>query len=271
MEIFEFQDFRAYLRAELGKMPKGGHGQSKLFAEAAGVSTAFFSQVLAGKRQFSIEQATLIADHVGLNEMQTEYLLTLVELERAGNERLREHLRKRQARIRKSVQQVSKRFKTVNEVSEKDQPLYYSDWIYIAIHQLTALKEFNSAFKIAERLGLPLKRVKDVISFLVGAGLCVEKNGKLAVGAARMHLTADSPWIKQHHANWRGRALESVASDDSLRLHYSSPMTLSKADAEKVRALLLAAIESVGKVCDPSPSEELVCLNIDWFRIGRGS
>ncbi len=271
MDIYAYNDFRSYLKDIIKSRPHDGHGQNKYFAEAAKISNAFFSQVLAEKRQLSLEQGSLLADYLGLNELQAEYFLTLIDLDRAGNPSLKNHLKKRIARLKKSAQVVAKRFTATNEVSKEDSPIYYSDWIYAAAQQLTALPDYSSEHEIAKRLNLPMKKTNDVIEFLLSTGLCIRKNGRLQVGPARIHLDPSSPWIKQHHANWRNQALENFQREDSFKLHYSSPMTLSKADCEKVRTLLLAAIESVAKVVDPSPSEELVCLNIDWFKVDRQS
>ena len=215
----------------------------------------------------SLEQASLLSEFLGLNEMQAEYFLALVQLDRAGNESLKKQLRRQMSRIRKSAQIVAKRFSSMTEVSESDKPLYYSDWIYIAVQQLTAIQSFDSEFKIAARLGLTVKKVRDVLLFLVSAGLCIEKHGKFALGPARIHLSADSPWIKQHHSNWRLHAIENLKIEDPQNLHYSSPMTLSKKDFEKIRSMLLAEIGAVAKIVDPSPSEELASLNMDWFKI----
>jgi len=267
MDIFEFDDFRLFLVESLQAMPKGGHGQNKLLAKAAGVSTAFFSQMLNNKRQLSLEQGSLIAEFIGLSDAKTEYFLTLIELDRAGNQPLRRHLMRRISHLKKTAQVLSKRFSSTSEVSEKDKPLYYSDWYYIAIQQLTAIPAYKSDFAISEKLNLPIKKVREVISFLLDSGLCIEKEGQISIGPARIHLSPDSPWIKQHHTNWRMRALENIRSEDPNKLHYSSPMTLSLADIEKVRSHLISAIEGTAKIVDPSPSENLYCLNIDWFRI----
>ena len=139
--------------------------------------------------------------------------------------------------------------------------------MYNAVQQLAAIPEYNSEFKIAERLNIPIKKMRDILSFLISAGLCVERNGELETGPARIHLASDSPWIRQHHCNWRTRALENLYQEDQSKIYYSSPVTLSKADYEKIRRKLITMIEEIGKLVDPLPSEELVCLNIDWFKV----
>jgi len=47
---------------------------------------------------------------------------------------------------------------------------------------------------------------------------------------------------------------------------YSSPMSLSKEDAEKIRKLVIEWVSQVNKIRDPSPCEELYFLNVDWIK-----
>lgn len=42
---------------------------------------------------------------------------------------------------------------------------------------------------------------------------------------------------------------------------------LSKADSDRIREFLIEAINRVDAILEPSPSEDLMCLNIDWFRV----
>lgn len=69
--------------------------------------------------------------------------------------------------------------------------------------------------------------------------------------------------------NWREKSIEALNREGHAKLHYTAPMTLSKADAELVREMIVKLLESIDKVIEPSPSEELRCLNIDWFEVTR--
>jgi len=83
-----------------------------------------------------------------------------------------------------------------------------------------------------------------------------------------MHLDASSPLIRSHHANWRLHAMDRHPFlDQKDELAYSFAVCLSAKDAKAVRASLLEMIADIRKRTDPSPSEELFCLNLDWFRV----
>lgn len=92
-------------------------------------------------------------------------------------------------------------------------------------------------------------------------------DGKLKIGTRHTHLDPESPFIKFHHLNWRYKAIENIKLNYDEKLHYSGPTTIGKKDALLVRAEIVKLLERVGEIIDPSPDEELMCLNIDWFKL----
>src|SRR3712207_9531193 len=66
---------------------------------------------------------------------------------------------------------------------------------------------------------------------------------ELTIGKARIHLGADSPLIGQHHVHWRMRAMRAIESDPQGGLHYSSVVSISRRDIERLRERLIALID----------------------------
>ncbi len=121
---------------------------------------------------------------------------------------------------------------------------------------------------LAKRLRLPKTEIESVVNFLLKTGLCKHENGKLTIGPNHMHLEAHSPMIRSHHANWCLRAMERHPFlDQKNELAYSLAVCLSMADAESIRSRLLQFVKDTRKITDPSPSEDLYCMNLDWFRV----
>ncbi|OQW50450.1 MAG: hypothetical protein A4S09_01255 [Proteobacteria bacterium SG_bin7] len=267
MNIFEIENYKKIIKNRLLGFPKKGYGQLKKLATFLNVNTTFISQVVNGEKDFNLEQATLVCEFLGLSELESEYFLSLVSFDRAGNEPLRKFLKKQIASIRMKAEKLSQRLSVNAQIQEADKAIFYSDWIYSAIRQMTAVKGFHSLEAIAEKFQLSRKQVGEVMAFLLRTGLCKEENGKLQVGPSSTHLGAESPWVKSHHSNWRLRAIDVMSENANENLHYSSPMTLSLKDAQKIRAIIVSGIESVSKIVDDSPSEELFCFNVDWFRV----
>jgi len=165
--------------------------------------------------------------------------------------------------------EIINRVKVDTKLSEETKAIFYTDWTYSAVRQCTAIPHLSSIDKIAEYLSIPAKRVSYVLEFLIETGLCVSENGLIKIGHRRTHLEESSPYKKNHIQNWRARAIDQVYDSWENKLHYSAPMTISKKDAKEIRKILLHMIEKVNEVADHSQSEELTCLNVDWFRLQK--
>ena len=80
-----------------------------------------------------------------------------------------------------------------------------------------------------------------------------------------VHLEKHSPALRQHHTNFRLKAIEQIRETGAEQIHYSGVMSLSKKDFEWVSSQLAQFLEEVGKKLKDSPDEELAILNFDWF------
>lgn len=264
--LFNFTDYRAYLTARIKAYPKNGYGVLGKLAEFIGVHPSLLSQIFKGEKSLTQDQAIAAAEFFGLTEIECEYFLLLVQIDRAGTPKLKSHLEKKLREAKEKASRLVNRLSAQRVLSEESKGIFYSNWIYTACRQLTAIDEFRTPETIAERLNLPLKDVRKVLEFLINEGLCVEENGTYRIGPKSTHLPDTSPWVTVHHRNWRQRAMEQMGQESPDSLYFTCPLTLSKEDIPKVRELIVKFIDEVYKVVDPSPSEELCCLNIDWFR-----
>lgn len=248
-------------------MPRKGYGQFRKLAEYLNVSTTFISQVFQGDKSINPEQAIPVCEFFGLTESETEYFIKLVFLERAGSEKLKRMIQKEIEKIRSANLKIANRLGVSSELTDQNKAVFYSDWYYSAIRLSMRLKGLNTIDALAKYLNLSRKVTNEAVQFLIHAGLCTDENGILKGTLGKTHVDADSPFIRMHHMNWRYKALEQVKYPDIHKLHYSSPMTVGVKDMEKIKSELLKAIETIGKIVDVAPDEELMCLNMDWFKI----
>lgn len=267
MDIFEFIDYKKFAKKSFEKMPKRGHGQLGKLAKYMNVHSTFISQVFNGDKALNPEQGLLVAEFLGLNPLETQYLIKLIQKDRAGSEKYKNILQKEINELQDKARKISNRLTEVRSLRDEQKAIFYSDWYYSAIRLQVDIDGYQDLESISNHFGLPRQLAGEILDFLQSANL-VERDGeKLKVGPSRTHLEPDSPFIKLHHLNWRQKALENIKSADISKLHYSAPMTLSKSDYEVVRKKIVKLIEEIGRVVDPSPPEELVCLNIDWFKV----
>ena len=117
--VFDFRSYRDFLKARLPTTGPSRGLRSKV-AEHLGVKGAFISQVLGGKQNLSLEQAIKLADFLSMAPEEEDYLVLLVNFERAGSQRLQEHLEKKVRRIQESRKEIKSRIKSEPRVSEQD-------------------------------------------------------------------------------------------------------------------------------------------------------
>jgi hypothetical protein len=163
---------------------------------------------------------------------------------------------------------ISERIRVKKGLSQADQLTYYSSWLYAAVHVMLTVPGLRTAKDLARHLRITLPQSQKTLDFLEGCGLAERSGEEYRTGEARIHLGHDSPLISKHHANWRLQAIQAAdraAKDD---LFFSGPISVSAADAEKIRARLLQLLEEVEPVLRTSKEEVVRCLNFDFFRIG---
>jgi uncharacterized protein (TIGR02147 family) len=266
MKVYDFSDYRDFVVQTVRSMPRSGRGEYLKIAKHLAIHTSTLSQILSGLKHLTLDQACSMADYFGLGELETQYLLHLVELERAGTERLRTTLKKQLSKIKEQSRELSRVVPGKRELSDEEKAIFYSNWFYTGIWALTSVPGFQTADSITKYFGLPKLLVNQVILFLVSTGLCVEEKGQLRPGTTYVHLEGDSPLIGRHHASWRQKAIERHPLLSESEIAYTSPMSISKEDAEKIRKLIIGWVEQINKIRDPSPCETLYFLNIDWIK-----
>jgi uncharacterized protein (TIGR02147 family) len=262
--LFKTADFRIYVQNWVSGRPRGEY---RRISEALTMHTTLVSQVFNGKKCLTEEQAANLCSHMGLNSLERDYFLKLVQIERAGSSHLKEIYVGHLKQLRKRAQEIKNIVPESKELSEQDQAIFYSSWQYSLIRLLTDLKDFRTAQEISNHLGLSLSRVQEILSFLVSRGLCTHRNGLYTRTNQNTHIEAQSPLSIRHHLNWRTKALAMLETSSGDDLSFTAPVTISKKDVVKVRQILLEAIAEISKVVEDSPSEETIYLGIDWLKI----
>jgi uncharacterized protein (TIGR02147 family) len=267
MRISDFKDYRVFIRHRIEQLPRKGHGQFKKMADFLGIQTSMLSQIMAGHREMNAESASLLCEFFGLSDLESDIFLCLVQLARAGNPRLRTQLERQLKALYVQNEKIEKRIPKERELDESTKSVFYSQWYYSGIRLATALDGCNTVEAISDRLQLPRALVTRVLEFLVNNGLCVQNDEKLSYGPQSTHVSAESPLVTRHHANWRLKTMEGFEGLGPSELLFTSPVAVSRKDAEVIRRKLLDTIDEWAKIADRSPSEKLMCLNIDWIEI----
>lgn len=268
MRIFDFEDYAEFIVQSIQGLPKGGHGELRRLAAHVGIHSSTLSQILKSQKNFTLEQACLVAEYFGLNDLEYEFLLLLVNYKRAGSSLLREKLKQKILRTREQSAELKNVLHQDRELNLEERAVFYSNWYYTAIWALSSIPGYQTRELLQPAFPLPKLLVNQVIDFLLKTGICIEKSGLIQPGLKYVHLPSNSPLLPRHHANWRVKAMERHPLLTKDELAYTSPMSMSFKDVRRVREILVDCIARINEIRDPSPCETLVCLNLDWFKIG---
>ena len=267
LSVFEHTDYKHYLAAIGDSRPRGFR---KALAAATLCQTAYISHVLNGPGHFNLEQAEAAARFLNMNRDETRYFLAIVEYGRAGTTSLKEVLGEQIDEMRERQLQLKKRVGIQATLSRENQAVYYSSWHYAAVHMATTVPSLRSRPALGRALRISPRKLNSVLDFLVSVGLLARSGELYLPGSTLLHLERDSPFIFQHHANWRSQALASLHEEHSdTAVHYSSVVTLSAEDARKVRSLITQNLGEWIEVVKESKEEEVFGLCLDFFRVDR--
>jgi len=259
MTLFDFDEYRSVIKWQI-KVNESVRGYQTLLAKAAGCQRAFLSQALNSHVQLTPDHVAGLSKFWQFDELETDYFLELVLLERASSPSLKQVIERRLRTLRKQRLNLAERFKINETLPENIQAIYYTSWHMSAIHVLLSIPEFNDIHKISQRLHLSPAAVQSSIKHLEELKV-IKKTNK------HLYLPKTSPFTGTNHINWRQRAIANIQSQDTDALHYSVVSALSVADVEKFRELILKCIEGTRKVVEPSPEEEIICFTCDLFKV----
>ena len=270
--LFKYRDYKRYLLDLLETRKGSSRGTRSALAKAAQCQLAYVSQVFNGHAHFTLEQADRINGFCGHAGIEEEFFLLLVQYGRAGTASLRERFlrsMKTLAAERERRLMLRAGAPVDEKLPDRQQSLYFQQWDFAAVHALTTVPGFGSPERIAERLRIPLSRVSEILDFLYAHGLIERGPGGISANYARLHLEPGSPAYVAHTSNWRLHALKSLNRKipDCGDRHYSSVMTLSRADAQRFREKVNDFILETKRIPPETEPEELYCLLVDFFEI----
>ncbi len=267
-EVFDFKHYKDFLQHLVG--PRSSRkGVKSAMARALRCQPTYVSQVLHGAADFSLEQAEKLAEFFGLTDEGRHFFLLLVQKDRAGTKALERYFAEQIEAVLARRLVLTKRLGESTALSTENQAIYYSSWHYAAVHMAVTIPDCAQPVALAMLLGLPLKRVAEVLEFLARAGLVIKKGAGYAVGNAQVRLGNQSHHIIRHHANWRQKAVESLDRESIRDLHYSGVFTLSQADVVRLKDKMLEFIGTLVKEVRESKEEAIYAYTMDFFGLER--
>lgn len=266
VSVFSFQSYKEFI-LQYVRSEGEPWGYWNKIAKAISCQPAYLSKCVKGSTHLTIDHLVALSHFWSLRNMDEDYLLAIFEAEKAGKETAKRHLFQKAKRIKETHENIKDRLKKDSLEKIEQQALYYSNWLWMAIHFLTSISKYQSEKSISQRLQIPLKQISMILHQLQNMGLVENTGESWRFLTGEFHLGKESPLISTHHHNWRDRAVMNAQNPLSDGVHYSAVYAMSEGDFDKMKNEILNLIDTSRKTVASSPEEEIFCLNTDLFRI----
>jgi uncharacterized protein (TIGR02147 family) len=265
MNIFDFLDYRLFLRSHIKSLPKAGRGQVNKIATYIGVNSTHVSQVLGGQKDFTLEQGQLVAEYLGLGGLECDYFILLLQMERAGSKKLKDYFKKKVVEIKEASLEIKNRIPTERTLSEQDRAVFYSSWIYSAVRLFCSIGDGKTLDEICERFFLERTKALEILNFLTSCQLCEQEGPVYKLRSQKTHLEQGSPFLLRHYANWRMKAIQRSENLEKQELMFTAPFSIHKKDFAVLREEFLQVIKKLYSQVESTDPQDVACVNIDLF------
>lgn len=266
MRIWDFNQYKPFLIARLGGQQQRT-GLRKRLAAHIPVHTTFISQVLKGRAEFSLEQAEAVTEFLELTDDEAEYFILLILKDRAGTPPLKKRFERKIKLMRDERLNIQKRIGAEDAITERDREKFYSTHYFGAIHVLTGIPEFRSVERLSEALRLSKPRVQEMVDFCLKIGVLKQEKGELKPGSQHIHIGNQTELVLKHHKNWRQHTIQGLQFLDPDDLHYSACVSLTYADAFKVKESMLHNLKENVEIISRSAEETAYVLSFDFYKL----
>jgi hypothetical protein len=236
-------------------------------AREMSIQSTFLSRVLNGQGNFSLEQGLQLSHFLAHSPLESEYFLFLLQFEKAGSHELKSYFKTKLEGIRNERFRLSHHLERKQSLDEHEQAIYFSSWKYAFVHALCSLPQIRTEKDLVAPSGLPPDEVGTILKFLFSKGLVGIQNEQLQVNTLNLHLSDTSPFIDQHHRNWRYMVIKSLDNKKQNNLHYSSLITISAQDATRVREKLVQFIRELSTIVENTKVEKGFVFCLDFFDV----
>lgn len=266
MKIYDYTCYKKFINDYIKAMPKSGRGQFLNLSKILNCHSTLISQIFNGERELSLEHALTICDHYSFEPRERKYFITMVELSRAGDFKLRRYFERELSSQKEIALDLLNRLKVQSSLEPHEKARFYSDAIYSIVRLATTLGNVSTSIELANHLEMDIEKVNEILDFLISTGLVIQDENTLRIGK-KTHISKSDPLVLNHHRNWRLQGISAQARKEQKDFFYTGPMVISKNDFEIVKDKLGAFLEEFYQVVGPSECEELYCLNIDLFEV----
>lgn len=263
--VFAFNSYKQVMASYLAG--NSNRGQMTKAAEALNCQRSYLSRIISEELQLTPDHAFNLARFWRLKDDERDYFLALVDFERAGDPSYKDFVKSRISSLKQKYESVQERTKRTSLSLDAHQAAYFSSWIWSAVHFLTSIPKYQTAEKIAERIGLRIESLTPYLLALEAQGFIEKKKDLWIYRSGEFHAPKDSPLVSFLHQNWRSRAVLDSQNSTSDSIHFTQVQTLSLEDYATIKDLLMRFISESSRIAGPSKPEECIAVTCDLFKV----
>jgi uncharacterized protein (TIGR02147 family) len=260
-------DYRGILQHELLKrLARNSQYSLRAFARDLDLSPGFLSALLGHRKGLSESRAASIATKLSLPDQERKLFSLLVRLETT-------ELPDEETNLKKQIDEIHAATRIQSQL--EDVQLEYfkviGEWYHLAILDLVAFKDANSAEWIANRLSLRQETVNEALERLIHVGL-LEKTGqrwKRTSPHVRVNATP-AECIRSFHRSYLESAIEAIESQPvSSRILHTAIVPIAAQLIPKVEEQMHRFANEVIGTGETDEKEQLYCLSMAFFRVDK--
>lgn len=263
----------ALVRALEGRQKGNPNYSKRAFSRDLGISPALLTQVLNGKRGFSVKRAASVIPKLVFCREEQELYLTQVKLELARNENTKKKLQNvlaKQILSKKTIQLTIDRFEMI------------SSWYNMAILQLLGVKTISEIEKellpqISKEFNLSTTESKQALERLERLGLISRKSGRVQACHDQVISTDGVPSaaIRDYHRQTLQKAERALETQDvSQRYSNSIVLPILHENRESIRKDILdfqnKILQKYGRN-SKKDGDEVYALSLQFFSLQEKS
>lgn len=240
--IYEYDNSIHFLKSILKEKAEINSSYSlRAFAKKLGLSPGALSLILNRKKKLSVERAYEVAKALDLNTEETEYFMTLIQLEGAKSEALKiQYLEK----VKSLNPKINQSTNLKQAILSLEHFKLISHWYGLAILELISTPKGEWNLKtITKKMGLSKIDVELILERLLKLELIEEKKDgsyKRAVETVMVTSHVQSDALRKYYVSVHGESLKSI--------HEQTPN--EKVIGAQVFAFDTAQLEEVRKLTD---------------------
>ncbi|MCB0406737.1 MAG: DUF4423 domain-containing protein [Bdellovibrionales bacterium] len=275
MDIFGYTEYRkafADLFSHLKEM-RGQRWSIALLAKNLGIQASYVTNVTKERAHFSADQIHMIGESIGLSNLETEFLVLLMEWERSTFLQRKKQLKKQIAEFQHR-HLSSQRYVESNKLSLSDTDLqtYYLDPHIELIHLYLGLPGKSQNEKdIAGIFHLSPESVGQIIDFLQSKKLIEFQNGRWVRHRIQQHLSAESPLCQPHQQLVRFQTIEKLGRLEKQDLYtFMATVTMDEDTRLQIQAQFLKFLKKAESLVKSSKPKGIYQLQFDMFPWFKG-